>query len=72
MRTYEQLTKEERYYIQVRRELGESRSKIAKALNRPKSTISRELKRNTSEAGVYYAEVAQEVTNARHATKTNG
>ena len=69
MREYEHLSQEDRYYIQIRREQGESISKIAKALNRAKSTISRELERNGNEEG-YCFQVAQAATKLRHAIKT--
>ena len=69
MAKYEQLKTEERHYIQVQRQLGISITAIAKALNRPKSTISRELKRNTSQAGYCFV-AAQKLVQMRHAMKT--
>lgn len=46
MKTYAQLTQEERYQIYILRQAGHKQSEIAKMLNRDKSTISRELGRN--------------------------
>ena len=69
MAKYEQLKVEERHYIQVQRQLGVSITAIAKALNRPKSPISREVQRNTSEAGYCFL-AAQKLVKMRHAMKT--
>ncbi|WPL36255.1 helix-turn-helix domain-containing protein [Malacoplasma iowae] len=55
MKTYKHLTKEERcliYFLWNKEKY--SMNKIAKILNKNKSTISRELKRNTSSTGIYY------------------
>ena len=46
MRTYTQLTREERYQIYVLKQAGHQQNEIAKMLDRHKSTISRELRRN--------------------------
>jgi len=46
MRTYTQLTREERYQIYALKQAGHQQSEIAKMLDRHKSTISRELRRN--------------------------
>ena len=70
MKKYEHLSQEDRYYIQKRRESGESMSKIAITLNCPRSTIFRELKRNTKETEGYCFQVAQAATKMRHAIKT--
>lgn len=69
MAKYEQLKAEERHYIQVQRQLGFSITAIAKALNRPKSPISREVQRNTSEAGYCFL-AAQKLVQMRHTMKT--
>ncbi|WPL35943.1 helix-turn-helix domain-containing protein [Malacoplasma iowae] len=56
MKTYKHLTKEERcliYFLWNKEKY--SMNKIAKILNKNKSTISRELKRNTSSTGIYYS-----------------
>ena len=46
MRDYTQLTQEERYQIEALLKRGHHQSGIADALNRDKSTISREVRRN--------------------------
>lgn len=46
MRTYTQLTREERYQIYALKQAGHQQSEIAEMLGRHKSTISRELRRN--------------------------
>ena len=62
---YEQLTLEERCTIARLREAGQSIRKIAAALDRPPSTISRELKRNSGRHVGYRPTYAQEQTRAR-------
>jgi IS30 family transposase len=68
MAQYNHLTKEERYYIQIEYARGTSMTQIGKNLNRPKSTISRELQRNTDDSG-YCFNVAQNLAMLRHAVK---
>lgn len=51
MRTYKQLTSEQRYQISALKKIGYGSSKIAKELEVHKSTISRELSRNMGERG---------------------
>lgn len=51
MRTYKQLTSEQRYQISVLKKIGYGPTEIAKELEVHKSTISRELRRNTGERG---------------------
>ena len=46
MRGYTQLTQEERYQIYALNKAGHSQTEIATLLERDKSTISRELRRN--------------------------
>ena len=46
MRDYTQFTQEERYQIGALLKMGHHQSGIADALNRDKSTISREVRRN--------------------------
>jgi IS30 family transposase len=65
---YQQLDLEERCTIARLREGGQSIRKIAAALDRSPSSISRELKRNTgsgSRAAAYQPGYAQEQTRAR-------
>ena len=70
---YKQLTLEQRYKIEALISTGESQSKIAKLLCVHKSTISRELLRNTPQRGVgakiYIAKNAQNKTLNRHSCK---
>ena len=63
--SYHQLTLEERCTIARLREAGQSLGQIAAALDRPTSTISRELKRNTGTKVGYQPAYAQELTRAR-------
>ncbi|MDG4813621.1 helix-turn-helix domain-containing protein, partial [Hydrogenovibrio sp. 3SP14C1] len=51
MNKYHQLTETERYHIYGLRRAGLSISDIAKEVNRHKSTISREFKRNVNKRG---------------------
>jgi len=57
---YEQLTLQERYQIRCLQKIGFSISFIAKRLNRHKSTISREVRRNTGLRG-YRAKQAHQI-----------
>jgi IS30 family transposase len=68
MAQYNHLTKEDRYYIQIEYARGTSITEIGKNLNRPKSTISRELRRNTDNSG-YCFNVAQNLATLRHSMK---
>ncbi|HDL85428.1 MAG TPA: IS30 family transposase, partial [Candidatus Acetothermia bacterium] len=47
MKRYTQLTEQERYQIYALKQAGQSDSRIAAFLGRYKSTISRELERNS-------------------------
>ena len=51
-RNYQQLTEEERYQIMAYLEIGHSQTMIAQRLNRSKSTISREIKRNSIDINI--------------------
>jgi IS30 family transposase len=54
--TYHQLTQEERYAITAQLMCGDSQAEIARTLDRARSTISRELRRNrTRHDGKYRA-----------------
>ena len=53
MRTYRQLTSEERYALSTLRKQGYGVRRIARALHRAPSTISRELRRNAKSDGWY-------------------
>jgi IS30 family transposase len=66
---YKQLSNEERFYIDIQRKSGVSMTQIGLAINRDKSSISRELKRNAGDLG-YDFQQAQTQTTLRHTTKT--
>ncbi len=59
------LIKEQRYEIKAYLKCGMTQSFIAKAIGVSKSTISRELKRNSSNRGVYRPDKANEKANER-------
>src|SRR4051794_18196637 len=64
--TYCQLTSGERYMLAALRKQGLNQSQIAASLDRHRSTISRELYRNSSRSdGHYRPSKAQERTNGR-------
>jgi len=69
MRTYNQLTSEQRYQISALKRIGHSQTEIAKELEVHKSTINRELSRNTGERG-YRARQAHEKARERRAKAT--
>ena len=64
MLRYTHLTQDERYQIHVLKKAGHDQSEIASLLERNKSTICRELKRNRSQRG-YRPEQAQKLSRAR-------
>lgn len=61
---YKQLASNQRYQIYVLLKIGQTKAKIAEVLGVHKSTISRELKRNTGKRG-YRPNQAQEKTDQR-------
>jgi IS30 family transposase len=64
--TYRQLTPEERYMLAALRRQGLNQAEIARALGRHRSTVCREVRRNSTRAdGHYRAFTAQERTNGR-------
>ena len=65
---YTQLTQAERYQIYALLKAGHNRTDIAMILDRHKSTISREIRRNTGLKG-YRPKQAQRLTEARRAEK---
>src|SRR6266513_5211019 len=71
MRTYEQLSLDERYQIQTRLGLRQRVAQIARALGRHPSTIYRELKRNSDPtyAHPYLAPRASRHAGARRTAK---
>ncbi len=66
MRTYKQLTSEQRYQISALKRMGHSPTEIAKELEVHKSTISRQLSRNAGEHG-YRPKQADEKASQRRA-----
>src|SRR5215211_8603104 len=63
---YHQLTPGERYMLAALRRQGLNQSEIARALGRHRSTVGREVRRNSTRAdGHYRAFTAQERTNGR-------
>jgi transposase, IS30 family len=63
---YRQLTPDERYMLAALRRQGLNQSQIARSLGRHRSSVSRELRRNSTRAdGRYRAFTAQERTNGR-------
>ena len=69
MRTYRQLTQEQRYQISVLKKIGYGPTEIAKEIEVHKSTISREVRRNTGERG-YRPKQANEKAIERRANAT--
>jgi len=65
---YKQLTQEERYQIYVLLKAGHTQSEIALILDRHKSTVSREVRRNTGLRG-YRPKQAQRLTEERRQAK---
>lgn len=65
MRTYHQLTSGERYELRALRRQGCSNAEIARALGRHRSTIGREIARNSRKDGGYRPYTADEMTRAR-------
>src|SRR5665213_369596 len=66
MKTYHQLTQEERYWITAQLKCGISRAEIARTMGRHRSTITRELRRNvTHHDGDYRAEKAHSYATTR-------
>lgn len=65
---YKHLSLEERHYIEIQRKEGVSLNKIAKALGREQSTISREVARNTGQRG-YRHQQAHRFSQERHQEK---
>lgn len=62
---YHQLTSEERYALSAFRKQGYNQSQIAKALGRHRSTICRELRRNSRKDGGYRPSTADDFARGR-------
>jgi IS30 family transposase len=65
MQKYIQLTYEQRYHIYLLNKQGFNQTFIAKSMGRNKSTISRELSRNTGKRG-YRHKQANRLADERH------
>jgi len=70
--SYQQLSQHERYTMTALLKTGLSRSAVARAMGRHKSTISRELRRNLRPAGHYAASVAHSYATARRRRTRRG
>ena len=68
---YTHLTQDERYQIAILNKAGHDQSDIARVMNRHKSTIGREMKRNRGERG-YRPKQAQAFSQARMRACENG
>lgn len=68
---YTHLTQDERYQIAILSKAGHDRSDIARVMNRHKSSIGREMKRNRGERG-YRPKQAHEFSLARRRASENG
>jgi IS30 family transposase len=66
--SYKHLSLSERYYIEIEKKAGRPMNKIAQALERSQSTISRELKRNIGQRG-YRHKQADRLSQERHKDK---
>jgi len=66
--TYNQLTLQERYYIEIEMKNDTSQNKIAQALNRSQGTISKEIARNRGSRGYRYKQ-AHRSAYKRHTIK---
>ena len=64
MRTYTQLTQEQRYQISALLKMGHNRTEIAAVIGAHKSTVSRELGRNRGQRG-YRPKQAQQMASSR-------
>ena len=65
---YTQLTEAERYHIYTMKKQGYTDTVIAQGMGRDRTTIWRELQRNTGQRG-YRHQQAQQLTIARHQAK---
>src|ERR1700760_687469 len=70
MKSYQQLTQDQRYQIYAFLKAGFSQSHTARELGVDKSTICRELKRNRGQRG-YRPKQAQHLTDSRRQPKAN-
>ena len=66
--SYKHFSLEERYYIEIELRKGTSVNSIAKALNRPQGTVSKEINRNRGKRG-YRHKQAHRLAQQRHLAK---
>jgi IS30 family transposase len=69
MRTYKQLTQEQRYQIYALKKMGHNQIEIANVISMHKSTISRELQRNRGRRGYRPKQAHQLALNRRNKAK---
>jgi len=69
MRTYTQLTQEERYQKSVLLKIGQNQTEIAEMIGKHKSSISREVRRNRGQRGYRPKQAHQMSLNRRHKAK---
>jgi len=70
MRTYTQLTREQRYQIYALKKMGHTQSEMAQVLEVERSTICRELSRNTGERGYRPKQAHEKAMQRRAKAKT--
>jgi len=70
MRSYKQLTREQRYQMYALMQAGSTPTKIAQVLGVHRSTVGRELKRNKGKRG-YRPKQAHSISTQRRATVHN-
>lgn len=71
MRRYHQLTSEERYALSALKRQGSNQSEIARTLGRHRSTISRELQRNTRDGWYRPFEADEQTRGRRYRSRRN-
>lgn len=68
-KVFKQITDQERFTIEVLLQDGNKPAVIARILQRSKSTITREIERNTNDDGVYKSNIAEQKTSYRRVLK---
>jgi IS30 family transposase len=69
MKTYTQLTQEQRYQISAMLKIGHNQTEIAEVIGKDKSTISRELRRNRGQRGYRPKQAHQKAMDRRQKAK---
>jgi len=70
VKEYTHLTREERHYLEQQRKAKVSLSQIAKALGRHRSSLGREVNRNSQPEGDYAYQQADNQAKQRHKINT--